>query len=93
MEEIELVVASAPQAISGAKNLYELEELESNLVGKRSKLLEIQKGMGSLSPEEKPIVGKALQEARGTIVSLLQRKRAELELAAANSLLKKTGWM
>lgn len=88
MEEIELVVASAPQAISGAKNLDELEELESNLVGKRSKLLEIQKGMGSLSPEEKPIVGKALQEARGTIVSLLQRKRAELELAAANSLLE-----
>jgi phenylalanyl-tRNA synthetase alpha chain len=89
MEELEQIVASAPRELAMADDLERLADIESQLIGRRSRLAELQRGMGSLPAEEKPKVGRALQEARGTLTQLIASKRDELELEAANALLER----
>lgn len=87
MQELETVVASAPERIEAAATLQELEELESELVGKRSRLSELQRGIGSLSAEDRPVVGQAIQAAKSTLTELVQTRRSVLERHAADALL------
>lgn len=88
MEELESVVASAPALVAAAATLDELEALDAELLGKRSKLLELQRSIGSLAPEEKPKVGQAIQSARARIEAVFAARRAVLEVEAANALLE-----
>lgn len=87
MQELETVVASAPERIEAATTLEELEELESELVGKRSRLGEVQRGIGALPAEERPAAGQAIQSAKSALTELLQTRRAVLERQAADALL------
>lgn len=87
MQELETVVASAPERIEAATTLQELEELESDLVGKRSRLSEIQRGIGSLPADERPAAGQVIQSARSKLTELLQTRRSVLERQAADALL------
>jgi phenylalanyl-tRNA synthetase alpha chain len=88
MEELEMVVATAPEMVAAARTLEELEALDADLLGKRSKLMELQRSIGGLPPEEKPRVGQALQSARARIESVFSARRAALEVEAANALLE-----
>jgi phenylalanyl-tRNA synthetase alpha chain len=89
MEELETVVANAPELVAAARTLEELEILDADLLGKRSKLMELQRSIGGLPPEEKPRVGQALQAARARIEAVLAARRAALEVEAANALLER----
>lgn len=87
MQELETVVASAPQRIEAATTLQELDELESELVGKRSRISELQRGIGSLPADERPVAGQAIQTAKTALTELLQTRRSVLERHAADALL------
>jgi phenylalanyl-tRNA synthetase alpha chain len=87
MEELDQIVAAAPSQVEAAASLDELEAVEAELVGRHSKLAELQRGIGKLSNEEKPVVGRAIQEARAAVVPLIESRRAELERKAADLLL------
>ncbi len=87
MEELDQIVEAAPTQIGAASPLDELEAVEADLVGRHSKLAELQRGIGKLSNEEKPVVGRAIQEARSAIVPQIESRRAELERKAADLLL------
>ncbi len=87
MEELDQIVEAAPTQIGAASTLDELEAVEAHLVGRHSKLAELQRGIGKLSNEEKPVVGRAIQEARAAVVPLIESRRAELERKAADLLL------
>ncbi len=88
MEELETVVATAPELVAAARTLEELETLDADLLGKRSKLMELQRSIGGLPPEEKPRVGQALQSARARLEAVFAARRAALEVEAANALLE-----
>ncbi len=88
MEKLETLVATARQRVAAVAELAELDALDSELLGKRSMISELQRGMASLSAEEKPAAGKALQESRRAIVDLIAGRRAELERGAADALLE-----
>ncbi len=88
MEELDQIVATAPTQIDAAGSLEDLEAVEAELIGRQSKLSELQRGIGKLSNEEKPVVGRALQAARATIVPLIEARRTELERRAADLLLE-----
>lgn len=87
MEELDQIVAAAPAQIAAAGSLEELEAVEAELVGRQSKLAELQRGIGKLSNDEKPVVGRAIQTARGQIIPLIEARRTELERRAADLLL------
>jgi len=72
-------VAAAPKEVAGASSLEDLEEVESQLLGKDSPLGRVRRSMGQLSNDLKPKVGAKLNEASGRIGDLLASRRAELE--------------
>jgi phenylalanyl-tRNA synthetase alpha chain len=74
------VLAAAPQAIGGADTLDDLDRVESNLLGKSSKIGEVRRSMGSLDSEERPRVGARLSEVTEQIQSMLAARRSELEV-------------
>ena len=87
MRELEDIVGEAPARVDAVDSLEALDALEAELVGRNSALAEIQKGMGKLPNEEKPRVGRAIQQARASLTELLASRRAFLERAAADALL------
>ena len=74
------LLAAAPQAIGGADTLDDLDRVESNLLGKSSKIGEVRRSMGSLDSEERPRVGARLSEVTEQIQSMLAARRSELEV-------------
>ncbi len=87
LEQLEAVVAGADARLAVASSLSELEAVESELVGKRSLLNELQRGMGALPAGEKPVVGRRLQEARVALTAAIEHRRATLERSEADALL------
>ena len=88
MDRLNDIVSSAPAQAAGAETLEALEELEAALLGKQSVLAEVQRGMGKLPHEEKPRVGRALQEARSALTATIAERRQTLERLAENALLE-----
>jgi phenylalanyl-tRNA synthetase alpha chain len=88
MQELQQVVASAPDLVAATTDLDNLEEIETDLVGRRSVLSKLQREIGSLPPSERPAAGQAIQAARQSLTSLIAARRVELERSAADRLLE-----
>ncbi|REK11765.1 MAG: phenylalanine--tRNA ligase subunit alpha [Actinobacteria bacterium] len=88
VEELEAVVSEAPARIDGATSVDEIDEVEAQLLGKDSTLGRVRRSMGSLDPEDRPVVGAALQKATAEINDLLASKRAGIEAAAEKARLE-----
>ncbi len=74
------VLADAPAAVSGASSLDELDQIESNLLGKSSTVGDLRRSMGSLDPDQRPLVGARLNEVTEGIQTLIAGRRVELEI-------------
>ncbi|MDY3946901.1 MAG: phenylalanine--tRNA ligase subunit alpha [Ezakiella sp.] len=69
-------------------SLQQLEELRVGYLGKRGKLTDILKGMGKLSPEERPKMGKVANEIRDFLESNIDEKMALLKAAIKEQKIK-----
>ena len=78
-EKIEQLKGEAAAAIGSAGNLSELNDIRVKYLGKKGELTGILRGMGKLSPEERPKVGKIVNEARVELEGLLESKQQELQ--------------
>ncbi|MGE5701875.1 MAG: phenylalanine--tRNA ligase subunit alpha [Clostridia bacterium] len=59
----------------------QLQDLRVKYLGKKGELTEILRGMGSLSAEERPLVGQIVNEVREALESAFSSKQTELEQA------------
>ncbi len=84
-DQLTAIRTKAAAALGGAQTLAELEELRIQYLGKKGELTAVMKGMGKLSPEERPVAGQLANEARGEIEAALETKKAELEKQAADA--------
>ena len=57
-EQLELIKQNALAALDAADSPAALEELRVKLLGKKGELTAVLRGMGALTPEERPIVGQ-----------------------------------
>ncbi len=78
--EPQALVASAAAQVSTVTTLAALDELHTELLGKRSALARAHQGLVTLDPDERPEAGRRLNEARRQIESSLADKRRALEL-------------
>ncbi len=63
-------------AITSSDDLSKaLEEFKVKYLGKKSELVAVMKGMGALSPEERPIMGQLANEVRGDIESAFSQAK------------------
>lgn len=78
-EKVAQLKEQAQSSIESAASLQELEEIRVSLLGKKGELTEISKGMKTLSPEERPIIGQLVNETREFISSMLDEKNNQLK--------------
>lgn len=64
--------------LDGADALQSLEQLRVKVLGKKGSLTALLRGMGGLSPEERPKMGQMINDAREKLTALLDEKQQEL---------------
>ena len=86
--QLEAIKASAIAAINAANDQAEIEALRVQYLGKKGELTAILKQMGSLSPEERPIMGQLVNEAKAVVEGLITEKTAAMKAKAQEEKLK-----
>ncbi|MBR1585488.1 MAG: phenylalanine--tRNA ligase subunit alpha [Clostridia bacterium] len=66
------------QELAQTDALQPLEALRVKVLGKKGSLTALLRGMGQLSPEERPKMGQMINEARERLTALLDEKQKEL---------------
>lgn len=87
-EKIKSIETAAKEDIGAAGNLQELEDLRIKYLGKKGALTAILRGMKDVAPEDKPKIGKFVNDARAVIESELQAKNIELKASELESRLE-----
>ena len=83
ISEISRLKELAVSEIQSATNAKELDEVRVKYLGKKGELTSILRSMGSLSPEERPVIGGKVNEAKNEIEELIkagEEKFAKQEL-------------
>ncbi len=71
----------ALKAIEAAGSPEEIEAVRVRFLGKKGELTQILRGMGGLSPEERPRIGQLVNQAREEVESRLAARFSRLEMA------------
>ncbi|MBQ5893183.1 MAG: phenylalanine--tRNA ligase subunit alpha [Clostridia bacterium] len=66
----------------------DLEQIKIKYLGKKGELTAVLRGMGALTPEERPIVGQIANEVRAAIEAAINEKKQEQEQKALDEKLK-----
>ncbi len=77
-EEIENLKKQALEELTNSKSSKELNDLRVKYLGKKGELTGLLRGMGSLSPEERPKMGALVNSAKQEIENEIQEKEKEL---------------
>ncbi|MCL6610570.1 MAG: phenylalanine--tRNA ligase subunit alpha [Peptococcaceae bacterium] len=73
------IQARALEEMAGAKSLEELNEIRVRYLGKKGELTGVLRGMGALSPEERPRIGQIANQVRDKIEEKLNDSTARLK--------------
>lgn len=87
-DQLEKIKAQAMQALESVSDLKPLDELRVKYLGKKGELTAVLRGMGALSPEERPKIGALANQVREQIEEKLQNKIDELSAKLQNEKLK-----
>lgn len=86
-EKLENIRKEAEKALQSAD--IDLEELRIRYLGKKGELTSVLRGMGTLTPEERPIIGQLANDVRAYIENAIAQKTEELKKFKLQQRLKK----
>lgn len=78
-EELERIEAEAKQQVVGTADSRTLEDLRVRFLGKKGELTAILKQMGSLSAEERPVIGQLANKVRADIEAAITERGAQIK--------------
>lgn len=78
-EQLENIRKAALNALNELNIQQDLENLRVKVLGKKGELTAILKQMGTLSADERPVIGQLANEVRTTIEKAIEEKQAELK--------------
>lgn len=78
-QELKSLKQEATGDFSRANSVMELNELRVKYLGKKGSLTTILRGLGSLSPEERPRIGQMVNEVRAELEAVLSEKNEYLK--------------
>ncbi len=77
-EQLEQIKIHAIEQLDAASTPAQLEELRVRLLGKKGELTAVLKQMGSLSPEERPVMGQLANSVRAEIEQKLDERKTAI---------------
>ena len=77
--KLEAIQKEFGERLSAAVSPDKLEELKVAYLGKKGELTSILKGMGQLSPEERPVVGQMVNAVRADMEKKISEKAEMLK--------------
>ncbi|MCL2860616.1 MAG: phenylalanine--tRNA ligase subunit alpha [Oscillospiraceae bacterium] len=83
-EQILLIKENAIKEANGVSSIKELEDVRIKYLGKKGELTSVLRGMGGLSPEERPIIGELVNQVRDEIEGLIQKQEKEFKIEELN---------
>lgn len=83
-EELRKLADDFHQQIENAADLTELDALRVKYMGKKGPLTAVLRSMGSLSPEERPLMGQLVNQVREEMETTLDNKKSSLRIAEKN---------
>ncbi|MBE5760032.1 MAG: phenylalanine--tRNA ligase subunit alpha [Clostridiales bacterium] len=81
MDQITEILQQALSELRSTDTLDALKELRVRVLGKKGSISTLMKGMGKLAPEERPVFGQKVNEARTAFETEFEAKKNELENA------------
>ncbi|MCY6958707.1 phenylalanine--tRNA ligase subunit alpha [Clostridium brassicae] len=87
-EKLEVIKNNALEEIKKVSSKVEIESLRVKYLGKKGELTQILRGMGGLSAEERPIIGKMANEIRESLESFITSAAEEIKNKEKESKLK-----
>ena len=87
-EEIMQIKENALAEIKNAKDLKEINDLKVKYLGKKGELTSVLRGMGALSPEERPVIGELVNYAKNEIEILINEKEESFQAEELNKKLE-----
>ena len=82
-EKIEALKAQAAEAVrNAASTLSELDDIRVQFLGKKGEFTSILRGMGAVAKEDRPKIGKIVNEAKAQVEALIAEKNEELKARA-----------
>jgi phenylalanyl-tRNA synthetase alpha chain len=79
IERIAQIQVEAGAEIEGAASSEQVQELRVRYLGRKAELPQMLRGVASLEPEQRGLVGKAANEARRALEQLIEAKAAQLD--------------
>jgi phenylalanyl-tRNA synthetase alpha chain len=80
-EQIAKLTEQALQSIASAQSLVGLNQVRIEVLGKKGSLTSLLRGLGSLPPNERPIMGEMVNKARQQLEASLEERGKELQAA------------
>ena len=81
LEELKQIETEALAAVAGAANAEQLTEIKVAYLGKKGKITSVSRQMGQVSPEERPVLGAAVNQAKGAVEAAIAARMAEFRTA------------
>lgn len=88
-QELQRIKAEALDAIKGAANQQALQDIRVKYLGKKGEVTALLKGLGKLSPEERPKAGALVNAVREALEAEIDTVKARMETAELNARLEK----
>ncbi|MFA5843289.1 MAG: phenylalanine--tRNA ligase subunit alpha [Coriobacteriia bacterium] len=82
VDELRGLREAGEAAIASAADVASLEAVRVSYLGKKGSLTSVLRGLGSLTPEERPAAGKVSNEVRDALEEAVASRRAALEAVA-----------
>jgi phenylalanyl-tRNA synthetase alpha chain len=83
--DLQAIVQQAEQQINQADDIASLDATRVEFMGKKGRMTELLKGLGKLSPEERPQAGQKINQAKQQIQQLINARGEVLREAQLNT--------
>ncbi len=85
MSDLEDILSTAQSAVAGAGDSSALDDVRVKYLGKKGELTGLLKGLGKLSPEERPAAGAEINSAKEALQEAISARKADLDNAAIDA--------
>ena len=87
-EKLEAISKMSKEKIAEIKDSQALNDFKVKVLGKKGELTSVLRGMGALSPEERPIIGSLVNEVKAELENLISAKEEKFKTEELNKKLE-----